>query len=412
MTRVPLNLVGWLDGLDTPIILNATSNTSAWQTAYYDSGYNTGPYSVSADWSVDSSAISASPDGLHTTTVTADEPGNGCVSGNMGSQERYAWDGRDCYDLNFSEPIGDTGCTQVASVKIYLNGSTNVTDTTQNVIVGQQINLSIHVDGTTITPDHIQWSVPGNRIANYAASATSGTVTRLLNLQTSSLTFYWVDGGEARQVQMSCRIAGAQFDKIATFNVKRPTAQIMTTTGTPDVFTPSHGGLQGLLSLAYGEPSPGTPGIKFTKSVSFPQGFSGDIEWLQVVDQTTRTRTTNADVVEQRQGSGLLDIFYFYPSDTNGTQDSPGVSLTTAYKAISVNDNFIMYLMFVPTGTSGTPIYVPLRQVTWSWSGSAFRVGSSNNWVRNAVSNTANPQDADVTDCPQWSANLSSIDYH
>jgi hypothetical protein len=32
----------------------------------------------------------------------------------MGSQERYSWDGQNCYDNNFADPIGDTECTFVA----------------------------------------------------------------------------------------------------------------------------------------------------------------------------------------------------------------------------------------------------------------------------------------------------------
>lgn len=104
----PPYIVGWLDGLQTPIIVNGTSNTSAWGIAYYDNGFSMGPFTYSASYSVDSSSISASPDGVHTTTVTGEEPGAGCVNADMGSQERYSWDGQNCYDNNFTDPIGDT----------------------------------------------------------------------------------------------------------------------------------------------------------------------------------------------------------------------------------------------------------------------------------------------------------------
>jgi hypothetical protein len=159
----PPYLVGWLDGLDTPIILNATSNTSAWQTANYDSGYNMGPYSVPADWSVDSSAISDSPSGGHTTTVTGEEPGNGCVSGDMGSQERYAWDGQNCYDENFSEPIGDTACTEVP-VNIrrlqYLTGGNHDIEGTIYVLKGTTVTFNALPDppGATFPSNKPSWS--------------------------------------------------------------------------------------------------------------------------------------------------------------------------------------------------------------------------------------------------------------
>jgi hypothetical protein len=410
----PPNYQGDLNPFPPPIVIvSGTASSSAWETAYYDSGYSIGPYSVGADWSVDTSAISIDPSSAHTTTLTGDIPGDGCITADMGRQESYGYDGRDCYDNNNSYPVGDSGCTSVADVRILQNGSTNITGTTQNVIVGQQISLSVQVVGTTEAAANIQWNAPGTKVASYTANSTSGTVDSSPNMQANPVTFYWIDGGDNRQVTLGCRIGTEQFDKNATFNVKRPTASITTNTGTPDVFVPSYGGLAGQLALEYGDASPGTPGVKFTESVTFPQGFSGDIEWVQVVDGTTRTRTTSANVVEQKQGSGVLDTFYFYPFNTsNGTEDSPGASLTTAYKAYSINETFSMYLMFVPTGTTGTPIYVPLRKVSWSWSGEAFRLGSFNNWTLSSRSNTANPADADVTDFPQWTANVTSLQYH
>src|SRR5882724_779811 len=151
----------------------------------------------------------------------------------------------------------------------------------------------------------------------------------------------------------------------------------------------------------------GTPGISFTQSVSFPQGVNGDIEFLQIVDATTRTRTTNASVQETQQGTSVLDTRVFYPA----TQDSPGVGLTTDYTAYSISDSFTMYLMFAPTGTTGRPIYVPLRKLSWGWTGNAFRLGSLNDWSLNSSSKTTNAS-ADVTACPQWSANVTSLSYH
>jgi hypothetical protein len=308
----------------------------------------------------------------------------------------------------------------VPKVDIKLNGNT-VTGQTVNVIVGQEMNLTTSVQPSNGTVTNSQWTLPGgnsDRIANYVVtftdsqSPTSATVTNLATLNNSSVDFYWISGGNGRTVQYSAKVNGKSVHAQVTFNVQRPTASIMTSTGTPNVFVPSYGGLAGVLALEYGDASPGTPGITFTESVNMPQGFGGDIEWAQVINDTTRTRTTNANVQETQHGSGVLDTRYFYPFTTNnGTEDSPGVALTTNYKAYSISDTFTMYLMFVPTGTAGRPIYVPLRKVSWSWTGNAFRFGSSNDWTLNSSSKTTNPN-ADVTDCPQWTANVTSLGYH
>jgi hypothetical protein len=149
----PPYMVGWLDGLQTPIIVTGTSNTSAWQTAYYDSGYSAGPYSSGASWSVDSAAIAIDPSSAHATTVTGENPGDGCVTADMGSQERYSWDGQNCYDNNFADPISDTGCTTAFTFSIDSNvlvvqpsgaGDTNTTTITIR-ITPRMPNLAVHL---------------------------------------------------------------------------------------------------------------------------------------------------------------------------------------------------------------------------------------------------------------------------
>lgn len=130
------------------------------------------------------------------------------------------------------------------------------------------------------------WTVPGNRIANYVVvcngplqgdgatecqNPTSGTVTPLTNLNTQSLTYYWVDGADGRQITYSVKVDNKTFTGRATFNVKRPTAQVTATTGAVSIdnLHPSSP-----FSFHYGLPSPNTPSIKFTRTITFPSGFT------------------------------------------------------------------------------------------------------------------------------------------
>ncbi|MDX6446514.1 MAG: hypothetical protein QOH71_3588 [Blastocatellia bacterium] len=104
---------GDLDPFPPPTILvSATGSSSAWETAYYDSGYHY-TWGASAAWSVDTSVVSISPESAHTTTLTGETPGNGCVNADMGREESYSYDGRDCYDNNNTYPVGSGGCTDV-----------------------------------------------------------------------------------------------------------------------------------------------------------------------------------------------------------------------------------------------------------------------------------------------------------
>ena len=108
----PPFLGGSIDPYLPPIIvINATANTVAYQTAYYGNGYSyTYPYP--ADWST-SSNLSCWAYSGNTETIRGDFPGDGCATADMGWQESYGWDGLNCYDNNNQYWVGDSSCTNV-----------------------------------------------------------------------------------------------------------------------------------------------------------------------------------------------------------------------------------------------------------------------------------------------------------
>ena len=401
----PPFLAGSLDPFLPPVVfVSHSGNSSAWMTAYYDNGYVSGPYTAGAEWTPDSSSITVDPSGAHTTTATGALPGSVCVTADMGQEESYSWDGLNCYDNYHTYTIGDNTCTEVADVHIK-QGSNNITGTTQNAIVGQQISLSVEVVGTTEAVSNIQWSVPGTRVANFVGSASTGTLTQLSNLNVTPLTFYWADGGDNRQVTLGCRIGTTQFDKSATFNVKRPTASVTTSTGTVALDLASGG----TFSLHFGVLSTsGTPGITFSRSITLPTGFTGDTQWVQVVDSTLRTKTPNGGNMLTLQGSGL-DTTYPYAVGSS-TEGSPRSGISPCdFSSISVSDSYTMWLMFRPTGTNA--IWVPLRQVNWSWSGQGGRFTTCG-WILSSSSHSTNPADQNSTTFPTWTSNVSTLTFH
>jgi len=181
----------------------------------------------------------------------------------------------DCVDEGYGNASA-SGQAHVPTVNISFNGNT-VNGQTVNVVVGQEINLTTSVDPGGGTVTNSQWTVPGgnsDRIANYvisftnSQSSTSATVTNLNTLTNSSVDFYWTSGGNGRTVQYSAKVNGKSVHAQVTFNVQRPTASIMTTTGTPAVFVPSDGSLAGVLALEYGD-SWGDSGHQFYSECEF-----------------------------------------------------------------------------------------------------------------------------------------------
>jgi hypothetical protein len=278
-------------------------------------------------------------------------------------------------------------------------GGQSIKNKTQDTIVGRQINLEGVVSGGT--PTSKSWSIPQKRIKNYTASSASATVTDLTenDLSQSTVAFYWVDGGNGRTVTYTVTVNGQVYPASTTFNVKRPTSTLTSTTGSVTISNSWDG-----LEMCYGVP--GTPAISFSRTYSEPPAFSGGTcTWVQVVASTTRRRLSNGDVWWRKSGTNLCDTTYPYPGGAS-TDDSPGEGLRGDYKrvVVSQNETFSMYLMYTPVG-GGIP--VPLRKVDWYWYGDTSRDGA--NWTLDSSGNNSNPASGDCTTHPTWSANVTSL---
>lgn len=61
------------DPLEPYLAVSESANTSAWSVAYYDSGYQMGPYSTGATWSIDNPDAASLSDSGHNATLTGDD---------------------------------------------------------------------------------------------------------------------------------------------------------------------------------------------------------------------------------------------------------------------------------------------------------------------------------------------------
>jgi hypothetical protein len=280
----------------------------------------------------------------------------------------------------------------------------------QNVIVGQQMNLSATVKGGT--PSNHQWIIPGTKVADYVVTCTidpngycnptSAVDTPLTNLSNSSISYYWIDGADSRQVRYTATIRGRQYSKTAIFNVKRPTARISASTSVVQLTTFPDG-----YGLWFGNYSTTTPGIGFTRTVTMPTNFNGDLQWVQTWNKFRRINIRGSWYRSVGQGLDSL-----YPYETGETaEDSPGIAFGRGWQEVEINDSFQMWLMFKPTGVSESTIWVPLSAVNWSFSGKAVFSGTTWQLMNPNPSQPTSPPDADSITHPRWTQNPATIDY-
>jgi len=331
--------------------------------------------------------------------------------------------------VGVTETTGHGSCT-LPTVVIKRN-NTPIT-TTQTVSVGEQIALTTAVSSGT--PTSPSWSIPGNKVADYQVlytnetSATSGLVTQLTNLAQTGETFYWVDGGDGRNVTYTCKIGGHHATATATFNVKRPTSTMSATTSAVTLGNEILNGTNTFgLWLGHPEdPSP-TQGISFAASLTSPTGMSGHWYFVQKLNSTSSSVTPLVGSQLTESGVGLLDTNFPYDKtdtddglDKAATTDNPGVPLSLAsspcdFTQVAVNDSFSMYLMYRPT-VGGSSIDVPLRKIDWSFVGSGTTSSCTGvaSWsLSNASPSTATSKSSSVTnEFPEWISNVKGLTFH
>lgn len=383
-----------------PMVVNGSSQVRT-IGAYYDcNGYptNIGGLPIEQWWMDDPSIAAPVPPWGSGTQLYSISAGETFITG------VYSWDQWDLVDgwsqCNESRGQNYVGAgVDVFDVRILRDG-TDITGQTANVIVGQQINLALQVVPSG-SASQIQWSVPEKRVAGYVVNfdpaspgTTTAAVTPLTNLGNAAVSFYWVDNADGRQVTVSCTVNGVQFNKATTFNVKRPTASITVTTATSTTVDSAIGSL----AMHLGDVPPSTPGLAFNRTIILPPSFNGgNTQWVQVFSKFNGGNNTGSF-----QRDGLDDI---YPYDThNLATDSPFVTLPTSGLTSTFTDyTATMWLMFKPANVPGTSIWVPMRQVTWSWAATATFSGGQ--WTLTSHSDPHNLSESDSTTYPVWTRN-------
>ena len=281
--------------------------------------------------------------------------------------------------------------------------NTNITNTTQSAVVGQQIALTAsYTLPSGITLNSQSWSIPGTIVAGYSASSSSGSVATNVSTNQQSITFYWISSGNSQNVTFTLNLSDGSSPKAtATFNVGGSTASMSTATGSVGIFA---GPVLGF----------GPTGIAFNPTVTTPTGDSGQFKWVQLITNDTFTLTTtggtvltcvNVTVPSTPSGTGL-DTVYPYATGTS-TSDSPNLILrSSAYNKEARSFSAQMYFLWDPAlpagctpGATCTSIPVPLGYTSWAFSGTASYSGGS--WSITSSSKTT-PSWIPGSSYPTW----------
>ena len=369
---------------------------------------------------------SASPDGTTiqaTATVALTAPSESVT---VTVQPGYAGQGFYCVCNGQPSTGTDTATVQPVSPtpQIMFNGQ-NISGTTQTVMAGQQIALSVSApSGYSIQSQSWQFSnqsaitggfvngdcTPGTQPSASAGSCEAGDP----DLTQNSLTFYWVNPGDnGETVTYTYTLNNGQpASATATFNIGGPTGVVIQPTMKTDgtgvkVLSTSYLSTTGV-TVTSPQGVKGMVGIDFKASANPPSNYNQTFTFVQLLNGVQQKYITSSGqyTVQATPTVGIDKTYpyaYVYPTET---WDTPATGLPSSYGEGWETFTATMYLMWdpgiPPSGqTSCTPaktvqnadgsftssastcasIPIPLSSVTWHWSGCAINtlVNQANN---------------------------------
>jgi hypothetical protein len=390
--------------------------------------------------------------GFTKTGIPSDTQVQGTVTVDANSQGGQATvtvtsDGETC--SGFHGPPGTTGnANNHATItpipptppQILLDGQ-NVAGTTQNVVVGQKIALTVSISipaGLTISSE--SWSGPdpagttggfGNGSGG-APDATGGAELPMpsqicpANNPSCPFTYYYVKNENADQVGLSYTLSnGQQASSQVSFNVAGLSGNLILTanmpTGGSGVRVYITNGGDPVLGILGAPVTGGTVGISFTSNATPPSGYNQSFTWVQVIssDQNQFLGVNGAFSQPPAPQSGVDHAYPYANKTPTTTIDSPRTNLLDRFGETWRTFTARMYLMWdpglpsgctpastdpvslVPTPSTCTSIPVPLSSVQWHWSGCAINTLSPQTNGTTWVLSTTNGCPVQTLDAPK-----------
>jgi hypothetical protein len=285
-------------------------------------------------------------------------------------------------------------------------GGRDVTDTIQNVVVGQEIALNVVLHpGLAIRSQ--SWSIgePGTYTGGFVHTRLQGGPQPVI-LFAPSTHFYWVTAGFFRRVGYRVVfVNGENASAFVTFNVNGPSSAEVRVGGAQVTIAPAADPNSSVLGLA-------GSGITFHATYSLPEGMFENFTWVQLIESDSlmvkmkegATHCVPASAPTAELGSGLDTAFPY--GTRNPARDNPHIELSPEVQEFSRTFQARMYLLWT-SGLSNS-IAVPLGYVDWHFSAHAVRPnGRTNTWALSSSSGGPNDISAPFAQThsyPMWSA--------
>ncbi len=250
-------------------------------------------------------------------------------------------------------------------------GARDITDTTQSVVVGQQILLNVTLH-PSLTIRSQNWTIEpqGEYVGGFVHTPSQGG-PQPVSLHGPTTKIYWVSPGSAHKVTYTVVMDdGETATAAALFDVEGPSLQDMVVPPVEVKVGPGTQPSSSYMSFA-------GAGISFRAHYNLPEGMLRNYTWVQVVTK---------DVTEVKVGKELkvctpesqpeaelgVGLDTDYPYDWhNPTRDSPPMQLLPQAEEMSRRFQARMYLLW-GSGLSNS-IVVPLGYVGWHFEGHAIR---------------------------------------
>jgi hypothetical protein len=291
----------------------------------------------------------------------------------------------------------------------------NVSGTTQTVYAGQQIALTVNAP-TGYSINTQQWSF-GNQqdiTGGFIATSRSGQEAADPQLNTGSVTFYWVvPGVDNETVSYTYQLSnGRSASASVTFNVDGPTGNVLpnvfvNTTDAATSIQPSNDPSLPDTTLIGMKGSPINPfyGVFFNvANATPPKTTAGVYVFAQILDTVMLQRITSSGYQAPTLANEQLDGGYPYPTaDGMTVHDAPATYVSNTYGESGEKFGATMYVMWDPALPSGcipahvdstttpytyvpsmcTSMPIPLSSAHWGWSNCAVNQGvdGAPNWT-------------------------------
>lgn len=266
-------------------------------------------------------------------------------------------------------------------VRIYREEKDITDKKSEDVIVGKKVKLKAKVFPEGSGAPQGKWEIGGKIVSGWYADASRATLKPFQDYDKLEIEYFWVDGefmGRPQTVKYSGQVNGKDVSAKTTFHVFKPKiklksekvdhAEMITVGVLPDKTCDVYPG--NIISY-----KKGTPGIIISHEIEMPPMNGETQHLLQHVQLVKGDRLLhhNFDYSRKSNDQWCLDTEYPYMGRAPykiEMEDTPSMELGKLTKECHVQDDFLTYLMFIPSSNpeDENAIWIPLRLIKWDWA--------------------------------------------